>query len=363
MPSRSFVARSPRDRALAAFLLGALALGGCVATVPRPRPPGPTARAIEGVPPLRFGVENCGAGSLAGVFAALGEEVPLAELDAALPKAVNGGVLTLDLVLEARARGFSARLLEGSPAVVHEAIERGLPTILALRVVNAPGTRGDLFHYVVADGFDPGRGLVRLQYGDGVFRWVGFGQIDGSWRAAGRALIVIEPRPPGAPLSGTEVRYAVALEEGGRLDEAAALYRHLLGRDPSSALLWTNLGNVESARGARAEAEAAYRRALALEPAFRDALNNLAWLLLEQGERLDEAADLASRAVAADGPDPHLVLDTLAHALRARGDCRGALAAAERAVALALPDSPVLPDLEEHLAATRSACLSAGHGC
>ncbi|HEX2162714.1 MAG TPA: hypothetical protein VHM02_02075, partial [Thermoanaerobaculia bacterium] len=73
-------------------------------TAPRSRPAGPAAYVVPGVPVLTFGLERCGAGSLAAVLAAHGETPTIEELDAVLPKAANGGVPTVDLLLEARRR-------------------------------------------------------------------------------------------------------------------------------------------------------------------------------------------------------------------------------------------------------------------
>src|SRR2546430_9174911 len=44
-------------------------------------------------------------------------------------------------------------------------------------------------------------------------------------------------------------------------------------------------------------------------PISRDAMNNLAWLLFQQ-RKLSEAESLARKAVAQQGPDSYLVLDT-----------------------------------------------------
>jgi cytochrome c-type biogenesis protein CcmH/NrfG len=95
---------------------------------------------------------------------------------------------------------------------------------------------------------------------------------------------------------------------------------------------------------------------LALEPDDSDALNNLAWLLLESDDRLAEAETLARRAVEADGPDPHLALDTLARAELQGGQCPGAVATAERALALAPAGAAERAALEEHVATARARC-------
>ena len=328
----------PSTARWAALLLPAvLAAGGCAAYSVRPPAPGPQARVLTGVPVRSFGVQSCGAGSLSAVLGYYGEPVTLEELDTVLPRGRNDGVLTLDLILEARRRGYDARLVEGTPELVERELLEGRPVILMLEVLDAPGKARDLYHYVVVDGVEPSRGLTRVQLGDGEQRWTTFERLDRAWRAMRRTTLLIAPGEPGARAAGQKnaLRYAVALEAAGRVGEAVTLYRNLLEDDPGSALLWTNLGNAEVSRGEPALAEAAYRRALELDAASTDALNNLAWLLLEQPERLAEAEDLARRAVAAGGPDPHLPLDTLGRALRARGHCQEAAEVFAEALAAA----------------------------
>ncbi len=82
-----------------------------------------------------------------------------------------------------------------------------------------------------------------------------------------------------------------------------------------------NLGNVEADRGRREGSETAYRRALEITPDDHDALNNLAWLLLAGGTRLEEAETLATRAANQPGPDQPLAQDTLGRIQLARGRC------------------------------------------
>jgi tetratricopeptide (TPR) repeat protein len=311
---------------LALLLPAAVAAGGCMAYTLRTPDPGPKAHVLTGVPVPSFGMKSCGAGSLSAVLGYYGEPVTLEDLDTVLPKGRNDGVLTLDLVLEARRRGYDARMVEGTPELVERELLEGRPVILMLQVLDSLGKRRDLYHYIVADGIEPSSGRVRVQLGDAKQRWTTFKRLDHAWRSAQRTALLIAPGEPGARAAATQnsIRYAVALEAAGRADEAVALYRSLLEGDPRSVLLWTNLGNAEVGRGETALAEAAYRRAVELDPASSDALNNLAWLLLEQPERLAEAEELARRAVAGGGPDPHLALDTLGRVLRARGLCKEA---------------------------------------
>ena len=284
-----------------------------------------TVRTFEG--------DRCGPGSLSVVLNALGDAVSEAELAATLPPAPGGGTLSLDLLLAARRRGFSASLGAGSDDAVRREIQQGRPVILMLRLLNAPGRSGDVYHYVVVDGHDPRRRLFRMQFGDGRARWAGLGQIEGAWRGAARAMLTVS-----APPSLAQMRAAVELEQAGRLDEASVQYEQILAAHPESLRAWVNLGNVEATRGRPLEAERAYRRALAISADDPDASNNLAWLLLQEGSRLEEAEALARDAARRRGPDQALVLDTLARIQSARGRC--ADADATFAEALALPALP-----------------------
>ncbi|HEX2254370.1 MAG TPA: tetratricopeptide repeat protein, partial [Thermoanaerobaculia bacterium] len=300
-----------------------------VTVAPVSRSASDQAQVVPGVPVRTFGFERCGPGSLSVALAALGDPVSIEELAAVLPKADNGGVLSLDLVREARRRGHDAQLVTGSPELVRDEVVAGRPAVLMLRVLDAPGVQDDYYHYVVADGWDPQRQLVRVQFGDGKARWTPFANLERAWQPAGHATLVVRPGPPTAAPTENATRFAAALEAAGRPEEAASLYRKLLEDEPSP-LLWTNLGNAETAAGNRDEALAAYRQAVALAPDDGDALNNLAWLLYERrgepagDEHLEEAEALARQAVAAGGPDPYLALDTLGRILHARGDCEEA---------------------------------------
>ncbi len=315
-----------------AVLLAMLGLG-CATRPPRSQPPGPDASVLEHVPVREFEDDNCGPGSLSVVLNALGDPVTEAELVAALPRAPGGGVLSVDLLLAARQRGFSASLVSGSEEMVRAEIGEGRPVILLLKLLNVPGRSKDIYHYVVVDGVDSGRDLLRFQFGDGKVRWTTLEPLEGAWKGAGYALLAVrDPDPDVRP----HLSEAIALERAGRLDEAAARYRLILESHPDSVRAWVNLGNVRSQQDQEADAERAYRRALALAPEDPDALNNLAWLLLQRDSELEEAESLARSAASRSGPDRALVLDTLARIQGARGRCDAADATFGEA--LGLPD-------------------------
>jgi tetratricopeptide (TPR) repeat protein len=327
--------------------LAVLALSfGCVTRVPRSLSPGPEARVVTAGPARIFAEDLCGPGSLSLVLNALGDAATAADLDASMPKAPGGGVLSVDLLLAARQRGFEASLGPGDEGTLRTEITEGRPAILMLKLLDAPGSRRDVYHYVVVDGFDPGRGLFRFQYGDGRFRWAPLRSVEKSWAGTARALLRVRLDV------AAQIRRGVELERAGRRAEATDLYRRIVRADPASVRALTNLGNTLSADGRRAEAEAAYRRAIAIAPDDRDALNNLAWLLYEEGSRLDEAESYAAQAAIQAGADQPLAQDTLGRIQLRRGRCEDA--ARTFAAALAA--------LEAHSSTTLRAALLLGRG-
>ena len=124
------------------------------------------------------------------------------------------------------------------------------------------------------------------------------------------------------PLSAREHNdLGAAYEAQGKLDLAAREYRTALHRDHRLGLARVNLGNVAAARGDWRTAERCYRRALRDSSTDADAMNNLAVALVRRGRHLDEAAALATRAVAAGsgGARDSIYRATLTEVEAARG--------------------------------------------
>jgi tetratricopeptide (TPR) repeat protein len=342
-----------RCRASFVGLVAIVTLPACVSLAPRPREPGPEARVVAGVGVHRFEDDRCGPGSLALVLGAHGDQVSDQDLAAVLPDVAGRGVLSVDLLLAARRRGFDAALVEGTPERLRDEIEHERPAILMLRLLDAPGRRRDVYHYVVGDGADPPRRLFRFQFGDGQARWAPLESVEKGWRASAHALLVVWSRDA----TDAALRRAVALEGEGRIDEAAAAYRQVVEVRPGSVRAWVDLGNAEATRRRPDDAERAYRRALEISPDDRDALNNLAWLLLEGGTRLEEAEALAAKVVSQPGPDRPRVQDTLGRIQLARGRCLEAARTFGEALAAAEGLSePTLARLREGLARAREGC-------
>src|SRR6266508_924887 len=106
---------------------------------PRSKAPSSSAIAIPQMPMLKWGVESCGAGSLATVLQHYGDTTSMQQWEDALPQ-TRGGVLTIDMLIAARKKGFDAQLVTGTPDTVGAELQAGHPVILMLQVVAAPGT-------------------------------------------------------------------------------------------------------------------------------------------------------------------------------------------------------------------------------
>ncbi len=84
-------------------------------------------------------------------------------------------------------------------AELADSIGRGEPAIILVRVLNAPRSRADLYHYVVVDGHDPSRGLLRLHFGDGVKRWAEAVRLERAWAPTGHLMLRLRPEPGWEP--------------------------------------------------------------------------------------------------------------------------------------------------------------------
>jgi hypothetical protein len=333
-----------------ALLPCVLLMTSCVYWTPRSAAPTATANVIENVPAQKWDIKSCGAGALSSVLQHHGDPTTMAEWDAKLPK-TRGGVMSIDLVLAARERGFDASLVTGDASLLDAELRDGRPVILMLQVIQAPGKGYDFFHYIVIDGHDPERHLYRTQFGDGKSRWARLERLESAWKPTRHATVVIRPADPNAKA----LRAAVQLEQDGKFVLAAQAYRDILEKDPRSLLAWTNLGNTEMHAGRTIAAEEAFRKALDLDPDAADTLNNLAWLLFEQ-KRIEEAEPIARKAVLTQAPDAWMRLDTLARILAARGNCAEAQSTFQKAIAEVPPTrTNERKDIEE---AAKGSCHS-----
>ncbi len=102
-------------------------------------------------------------------------------------------------------------------------------------------------------------------------------------------------RSVSCPLSNALIYFLI---RAGRLDEAESVILDAIEKGDSSGIAIAQLGYVSADRGEKGAAEEYYRRAIRKDDSLKSTLNvNLAALLIESGERLDEAEELLREAL------------------------------------------------------------------
>ncbi len=97
------------------------------------------------------------------------------------------------------------------------------------------------------------------------------------------------------PLSNALIYFFI---KAGKYDEAEQLILQAIEKGDSSAMALAQLGYVAGGRANHKEAEEYYRQALELDETLKPTMNmNIAGMLIELGERLDEAEELLKEAL------------------------------------------------------------------
>ncbi len=137
----------------------------------------------------------------------------------------------------------------------------------------------------------------------------------------------------------------------GRLLDALDAMQGLLARNSENATYYVEAGLINQELGRNDQAERHYRRAIEVSPQDPEGWNTLGYFFAETGQKLDEALDLATRALVLK-PDAGHIVDTLGWIYYQRGEYEKAVESLTRAVRLLgdHPDPVVLDHLGDALA-------------
>jgi len=144
--------------------------------------------------------------------------------------------------------------------------------------------------------------------------------------------------------SSSSVAAAQAWQRMDRYKESIPILETVIAASPDAVVAHFLLGAAYERTGQRPKAVTALRRVLELQPDFHAALNYLGYTYAEEGENLDEALRLVSRAVALD-PDNGSYVDSLGWTYYRLGRHEQARGYLERAARL----EPTDATLHEHL--------------
>lgn len=272
---------------------------------------------VEGVPFIRQRDDTCGAAALAAVLQHLGIAADEPSLATALRTRQAHGAITYELVIEAREKGaLAAQRYDTTTGQLRAAIDAGL-TPIVLRGNLAHALLG-VYHYTVLTAYDLNRRVWIAHDGAEADVLIDFETLaEDHLRADRWTLFVAGPdaRPEGLG-AAIHLEMGVQAEQSGA-PQAAAHHYAQAAWTPSSAQALLNLANVALAEKALDRAEGLLRAALLITPDSASAQNNLAWVLLQRGQHLDEAEALAEQAARAPEIRPH-ALDTLTQLRAAR---------------------------------------------
>jgi tetratricopeptide (TPR) repeat protein len=124
-----------------------------------------------------------------------------------------------------------------------------------------------------------------------------------------------------------------------KYNDAYPLYETVLTLEPSYIPAIMAIGFLDDANGHPAKAEARYREVLAIDPDHVNAANNLACILQETSEGIEEAFKLVIKARRKNPRDPN-VLDTMGWVYFKKGIFKSAISEFEESLRLN-PNNPI----------------------
>jgi hypothetical protein len=218
------------------------------------------------------------------------------------------GSLQMGLITAARRHGRLAYTFNGPQKLIAE-ITAGHPVIV---LQNLGAKFYPAWHYAVVVGFDRLKDQVILHSGTDASRHMDWSRFMYTWeRGQYWGLVVLPPgQLPATADENTYLRAVVGLEQAGQWEEAITAFAAALDRWPASSRALIGMSNGHITMGNLSLAEQTLRRAVALAPDNSDATNNLAHVLICQGN-LEEALYWSRRAVRIGGANPSVYKETL----------------------------------------------------
>jgi tetratricopeptide (TPR) repeat protein len=159
-----------------------------------------------------------------------------------------------------------------------------------------------VWHYAVVVGYSLERNTVTLHSGRTERMEMSLFTFERTWERAGSwAMVAMNPSTLPASASPDEMALAAAALELVEPAAAHTAYETALAKWPKKRSLRLGLGNSSYAQRNFSRARKEYREAVALDPEFADGWNNLAQVLLDEGNKEEGLAAIA-KAIQIGGP-------------------------------------------------------------
>lgn len=281
----------------------------------------PPVQELSGTPFFPQEQHQCGPAALATVLVAAGYTADPRELAAQVYVPAREGALQPEMLAAARRQGALALPSANTLAGLFSEVASGTPVVVLQNLGLAIAPR---WHYAVVVGFDLARREVVLRSGIREREVMAISTFEHTWARSGYwSMAVFRPgRLPVAAERTTLEKALAALEKFAVPADLLAWYEQAQYHWPESLVFMIGLGNAAFADDQLAQAEQAFRAASERFPQSAVALNNLATVLQHRG-RLDEALEVAERAVTIEGEWQPATIATRDAIRLAMGDAAG----------------------------------------
>jgi len=209
------------------------------------------------------------------------------------------GSLQVEMLAATRRHGLLAFSLQPSVRALLQEVSAGHP-VLVLQNLSLPLV--PVWHYAVVIGYDLERNTITLHSGETERLEMSLFTFERTW-ARGNYWAMLALTPGVLPVSAdaAAVARSAAALEASHPAAARRVYAAAAQRWPLDASLQLGLGNSAYADKDVSAAVAAYQTAVALQPDYADAWNNLAQAQLDSGNRA-AATEAITEAVRLGGP-------------------------------------------------------------
>jgi tetratricopeptide (TPR) repeat protein len=242
---------------------------------------------------------ECGPASLAMVMTAAGVSVQPEALVEQVYLPARKGSLQVEMLAATRRRGLFAFSLQPSVRALLQEVSAGHP-VLVLQNLSLPLV--PVWHYAVVIGYDLERNTITLHSGETERLEMSLFTFERTWaRGNYWAMLALSPGVLPVSADAAAVARSAAALEASHPAAARRVYAVAAQRWPLDAPLQLGLGNSAYADKDVPAAVAAYKTAVALQPDYADAWNNLAQAQLDWGNRA-AAAEAITEAVRLGGP-------------------------------------------------------------
>jgi tetratricopeptide (TPR) repeat protein len=270
---------------------------------------------LDSVPFFAQEEYQCGPAALAMALNAAGVAVTPDELTGQVYIPARKGSLQVEMLASARRHGLLA--YELAPELKDLLAEVAAGNAVIVLQNQGLWAFHPYWHYAVVIGYDLEKNRILLHSGTRARREMPLGLFEFLW-IDGQRWAMVALTPGRLPASAREANFATAaaaLEKAGRIVEAHQSYASMLERWPDNLVGMMGLGNTAYALARPAEAETAFRNAIATHPLAAPAFNNLAQTLADQG-KLEAALEAAREAVRLGGATLPEAQETLEQILK-----------------------------------------------